>query len=288
MQFRTSAIMKLLLVSGFACLISPVLRAQANPGDPLFCDPNEGVTFLIVNGGSGIFTVNSDCYGGNPANDVNPSSIPTSQGGTITRIGTSLNYTYTPPTSKFTGIDTFPFSVTTVCNRIGGTGSAGGTSCPGGPANFTVSLNVLPATVSITLSGTSPQALTIPAGSVSGCSAVGNAGNGPAPGAVYGCTTALIQGGGGVNPSHGTLTPSGNTLVYTPNGSFIGFDTFTVQVQGVNDDGTTALNSGNVTVTVGAVSIPAVGTFGMLLLFSFLLIFGARLAKRHSATANRH
>ena len=32
-----------------------------NHGDPLFCQPNEGTTFLITNGG-GVFTVNSDCY----------------------------------------------------------------------------------------------------------------------------------------------------------------------------------------------------------------------------------
>jgi hypothetical protein len=149
-------------------------------------------------------------------------------------------------------------------------------------------LNVLPATISVQPNGASPVPIPIPAGSVTNCSTGGSPANGPAPGTTYGCTTTVIHGGGAgsVNPLHGALATSGSTITYTPNGSFTGFDTFTVQVQGVNTDGTTALNSGNITVTVGQ-TVPALGTFGMLLLCSLLLVFGARFALKHSAAQSR-
>jgi hypothetical protein len=34
-----------------------------NPGDPLFCQPQEGTTYIINNSGSGTFTADPDCYG---------------------------------------------------------------------------------------------------------------------------------------------------------------------------------------------------------------------------------
>jgi hypothetical protein len=268
MNFRTSIGVTLATVAGLACLTAPQARAQANPGDPLFCDPNEGVTFLIVNGASGIFTVNSDCYGGNPSLDTQ-TTITTSQGGVLTKgAGTSLNYTYTPPTPGFTGLDTFSINVTTVCNRNpGGAGSAGGTTCPGGPATLSVTLNVLPSTSSFTTSQSTGLTIPIPPGSVSNCTAnPGNSGTGPIPGAVLGCTTGVVHGVG-VNPSHGTLSTSGSTIVYTPAAGFQGVDTFTYQVQGVNTDGNTSLNSGNVTanVTVGFPGTPIPPTWSLVL-----------------------
>lgn len=266
MNFRIPVSLTIAAI-GLVCLTAPQARAQANPGDPLFCDPNEGIAYLIVNGGSGVFTVNGDCYGGNPALDVQ-TTIATGQGGTLTKVGASLNYTYTPPNPTFTGQDTFSINVTTVCNRVGGTGSAGGADCPGGPATLNLILNVIPATASFSTPINTPLTLPIPSGSISGCSAVGNSGNGPAVGAVYGCTTAVIHGAG-TNPAHGTLSVSGNTIVYTPTGVFNGIDTFTYQVQGVNDDGNTSLNSGNVTaqVTVGFVpSTPIPPTWILMLL----------------------
>lgn len=268
-------------------LFATSLRAQSNPGDPLFCDPNEGVTFLIVNGGTGVFTVNSDCFGNNlAANNTNPSVIATSQGGTLTRNGTasSGNYIYTPPTPTFTGLDTFPFTVTTDCDRNGFPAGIS-TTCPGGPFTYTVTLNVLPATMTLQLSGPSvPITIPVPAGSVSGCTnpPAGNSGTGPTATDVVGCTTALIKGVG-VNPSNGTIAVSGNTLLYTPGGSFNG-DTFTIQVQGINTDGSRSLNSGNVTVIISPPpTVPTLGTWCMALLAGLLLFFGFKAASRRTA-----
>jgi len=224
-----------------AATISP------NPGDPLFCQPQEGVAYLIVNGGSGVFTANPDCYNNNTNNDT-ALSITTSQNGTLTGTVTSsaINYVYTPPTAGFTGLDTFSIPVTTVWNSAGGTGSAGGTARPGGPATLTVTLNVLPASVALVALG--PTLVAVPAGSISSCSAPGNASEGPAAGAVVGCVTGIVRGS--VAPSHGTLTTSGNTLLYTPATAYNGTDTFTYQAVGVNTDGSNALNSGDITVNV--------------------------------------
>jgi hypothetical protein len=46
------------------------------------------------------------------------------------------------------------------------------------------------------------------------------------------------------------VSNSGNALRYTPTAGYTGPDAFTYQVFGVNTDGTTNLNSGNVTVQV--------------------------------------
>jgi hypothetical protein len=237
-----------------ACIFAPHVHAfviptgpNPNPGDPLFCQPQEGTTFLIVNGGSGVFTADPDCYNNNANNDTSL-SITTTQGGSLagTRTPSAINYVYTPPTPGFTGLDTFSIPVTTVWNAAGGTGSAGGTARNGGPATLIVTLNVLPA--SVTLAATGPTLVAVPAGSVSSCTAVGNAGLGPAAGAVVGCVTGITRGS--VSPAHGALTTSGNTYLYTPAAGYSGADTFTYQAYGVNTDGNTALNSGEITVNV--------------------------------------
>jgi hypothetical protein len=221
-----------------------------NPGDPLFCQPQEGVGFLIVNGGAGVFTANSDCYNNNTNNDTTL-SISTTQGGTLTgtRTASSINYIYAPPTPGFTGTDTFNIPVTTAWNSAGGTGSAGGTARPGGPTTFTVTLNVLPATTTLSVIAGKATPVPIPAGSISGCTNLGNPGQGPPPGAVTGCVKGVIAGS--VAPAHGTLRSAGaGALTYTSTAGFVGTDTFTYQAVGANTDGTFALNSGNVTVQV--------------------------------------
>ncbi|HMK81339.1 MAG TPA: Ig-like domain-containing protein, partial [Xanthobacteraceae bacterium] len=237
-------------------------RAASNPGDPLFCQPNEGNTFLIVNGGGGIFTVDPDCYNSNigtpPSNTPPGPTITTSQGGTLT-LSISLqggNYTYTPPTPNFVGLDTFQIAVTTTWNGTGGPGSANGTflTRPGGADTETITLNVLPATVTLQALKNTPMLLPIPAGSVSGCGAQGNPGVGPASSVISGCVTAIGLGPFGIpgseNSAHGSLAVSGNTIRYTPNAGFFGIDTFTYDAFGKNTDGNTALDSGAVSVTM--------------------------------------
>jgi len=240
------------------CVVAPNIARANNPGDPLFCQPQEGTTFLIVNGGSGVFTVDPDCYNNNINNDVT-TSITTGQGGTLTltRTATAGNYVYTPPTPGFTGLDMFSIPVTTVWNGAGGTGSAGGTVRPGGATTLNITLNVIPASTTLAATEGTPVLLPVPAGSVSGCSAPGNFLTGPAAGAIVGCITGIIAGG--TNPAHGTLTASGNTLRYTPAANYTGTDTFTYEAVGVNTDGSNALESGPVTVTV-TVSAPVLFT----------------------------
>ena len=266
-----------------ACLgTANLVYGQANPGDPLFCQPQEGIVYLIVNGGAGVFTSNMDCYGNNLANDTD-TTIATSQGGTMTKTAGTGNYTYTPPTPGFTGLDTFPIHVTTVWNSAGGTGSAGGTSYPGGPATFTITLNVIPATTTLSASGTT--LVPVPAGSISGCSAAGNPSAGPVAGAVFGCITGVTLGG--LSPSHGTLTVVGNTLKYQPTAGYSGPDTFTYNAEGVNNDGNTALLSGPVTVQVtapaGTTAVPTLGAWGLFILAGALLLFGLRGLTRQTA-----
>jgi hypothetical protein len=270
---RLAQIASTALLLALVCVIAPnVARAippSANPGDPLFCQPQEGTTFLIVNGGSGIFTVDGDCFNNNYANDTQ-NSITTTQGGTLTKSGGTGNYVYTPPTPNFTGLDTFQMSVTTVWNSAGGTGSAGGTVAPvsgigGGPATLTITLNVIPATTSFTVAANIAVPIPVPAGSVSGCSAAGNPGKGPVAGAVYGCTTAIAPAS---SPAHGTLTASGNGILYTPTAGYVGTDTFTYEAFGVNNDGSTSLDSGPVTVIFNLLpaGTPLPPTWSLLLL----------------------
>ena len=238
-----------LLFMVFALASSSFASGATNPGDPLFCQPNEGTTFLIVNGGSGIFTVDADCFGNNLNNNT-ALSITTSQGGTLTSTD-HANYTYTPPTSTFTGLDTFSIPVTTVWNSAGGTGSAGGTSQPGGAATLTITLNVLSAAVTLPVNGPTP--VPVPAGGVSSCTTPGNPGHGPAATDVVGCVTGItIAGGSTISTLNGTLTKSGATYLYTPNAKFTGKEVFAYQALGTNTDGVSSLDSGNVTVMVSS------------------------------------
>jgi hypothetical protein len=252
--------------------------AVTNLGDPLFCQPQEGTTYLIVNGGAGVFTADADCYGNNLAN-ITATSIATTQGGLLTLTPGTGNYTYAPPTPNFTGLDTFQITVTTVWNSAGGTGSAGGTSRPGGPATLTVTLNVLPATMTLFAPANVTSLVPVPMGAVTGCSPVGNPGQGPLPGVVYGCVTAVVRGA--VAPSNGTLVRSGNTLAYTPNGQTFVRDTFSIQVLGVNNDGSTALNSGEITVTTTNVPPPTPAPSTVILVFLGLAAVGAVHAMRN-------
>ncbi len=226
--------------------VSTLGYAANNPGDPLFCQPQEGTAFLIVNGGTGVFTADADCYNNNYANDTD-TVITTSHGGSMTRTPGTGNYTYTPPTASFTGLDTFSIHVTTVWNSAGGTGSAGGSARPGGPATLTITLNVIPATTTLSATAGTGTLVPVPAGAVTSCSGPGNAATGPVAGAVYGCITAISKGT--ANPSHGTVAVSGNTLQYTPNAAYSGTDSFTYDANGLNNDGSRSLDSGPVTVS---------------------------------------
>jgi hypothetical protein len=267
-----------------ASLLGAILVAAGNvafaqnPGEPLYCQPQEGVTYLIVNGGTGVFTVDPDCYAENLANNVT-NTITTGQGGTLTRSAGTGNYIYTPPSPTFVGLDTFSIPVTTVWNAAGGTGSAGGSGSPGGAVTLSITLNVIPATATLSVQSVGAIPIPVPAGSVTGCSASGNPGNGPVSGAVFGCITGIKKGS--IAPSHGTLTVSGSGLTYTPNGSFAGTDTFSYQAVGVNNDGASRLDSGDVVVQVTQPApAPALGTWGMLLLCAGLLAAGMKSATR--------
>jgi hypothetical protein len=248
----------ILPMAALIAAMASTASAQANPGDPLYCRPNEGVQFLIVNGGAGVFTVNSDCYSNNINNDTT-TSIATGQGGTLTltRASGNGNYTYTPPTPTFVGLDTFSIPVTTVWNAAGGVGSAGGSASPGGPATLNITLNVIPSTTTLAVPGVATL-VPVPAGSIGGCTVGGNSSLGPAPGAQYGCITGVKRGG--TAPGHGTLSTSGNTILYTPAAGYSGPDTFSYQAEGVNADGSTALNSGNVTVQVTTIAVLTITT----------------------------
>lgn len=282
---RFSAIFAGVLVAGLG---NVALAVGANPGDPLFCQPNEGNTFLILNGGVGVFSVDADCFGNNLANNTATTTIPTSQGGTLTFSSntSSSNYIYTPPTPGFTGTDTFSFHVTTSWNSAGGTG-AGSAARPGLPITETVTLNVIPATTTLQVAGATP--VPVPAGSVTGCGAQGNPGQGPPAGAIPGCITAAIRGPFGgpptVAPSHGTLSVSGNTVLYTPAAGYSGPDTFTYEAAGINTDGSEALESGDITVTVTVTNlgVPTLGTTGLLLLTGLLGLFGFLILARRTA-----
>jgi hypothetical protein len=237
-----------------------------NPGDPLYCGPNEGVSFLIVNGGAGVFTADSDCYTGSSATSVPPPlSITTGQGGTLTRTTSNRNYTYTPPAPTFTGLDTFSIAVTTSWNVVGGPGSASGTHTSNGtkgPDTVNITLNVLSATTILQVAGAA-KLVPIPAGSITGCGAQGNSSQGPPASAVGGCTTAVGLGPNRspstATTSHGSVSNSGTTVRYTPTAGYTGADTFTYQVFGVNTDGVNSLNSGNATMQV-TVNAPLVIT----------------------------
>jgi len=267
----------LLAASGFLAYNVAYAGPNPNPGDPLFCQPNEGTTFLIVNGGAGVFTVDADCFNNNIANNT-ALTIATGMGGTLTGTNTasSTNYFYTPPSPTFTGLDTFSINVTTVWNGAGGPGSVGGSSGPGSTATLNITLNVIPSTTTLNVPYGVTTAVPVPAGSVTGCGAQGNAGLGPPAGTITGCVTGIVKSFAieTIVPSHGTLTVSGNTLQYAPNAGYSGPDTFTYQAVGINTDGPNSLDSGDVTV---AVTVPVSTTpvpSSILLMFVGLAVTG--------------
>ncbi len=280
----------LLKAALLAAMVSTASAQSPNRGDPLFCQPQEGTTFLIVNGGSGVFSVDQDCYNNNVNNDTTLSII-TGMGGSLagTRAGSAINYVYTPPSTNFTGLDTFSIPVTTVWNAAGGTGSAGGSASPGGAATLAITLNVLPATTTLAVPGAATM-VPVPPGAVTNCSvSAGSPGQGPPAGVILGCVKGISAGT--LAPSHGTLSTAGaGQLRYTPNAGYTGPDTFQYQALGINTDGTFALNSGDVTVTVTVTAAPVIptatpslGAWGMVLLCSLLLLFGTRALARSTA-----
>src|ERR1035437_6856058 len=194
------------------------MSATANPGDPLYCQPNEGATFLIVNGNTGVFTTNSDCY--SPFANVNNNNVtiqPTH--GTLTSDGAG-NYVYVTTDPNYTGLDTFSVHVDT---------STGYTS--GGPGDFgegagTVPLafNVLPSSLPPLTAADGPRGrIPIPARSGT-----------PWPAAVGVGAGGIV---GSIQPAHGTLIFSGLNATYTPASGFSGTDTFTIRAQGKDNNG---------------------------------------------------
>ena len=257
---------------------------------------------MITNSGSSVWTVDPDCFGNFspsvPAQATSQLTIATSQGGTLngTVTPSGINYIYTPPSPNFVGVDTFNYTVTTEWNGAGGSGSGGpgNNTRPGGPYTFTgiyaIHLNVIPAVTKIGMNSLGvPIPVPVPPGNITGCGNFGSPGLGPPANAVLGCTTAVSdlppQGVPlSVQPLHGTLTRTGPTgLMYTPAPGYIGPDTFTYFVLGVNTDGRTALSTDQVTANI-IIAAPALGTWGMIILAAALMLFGVffGLRQRHS------
>jgi len=158
---------------------------------------------------------------------------------------------------------------------------------------MTITLNVIPATMPMNVMSGAPTLVPIPTGSVSGCGAQGSSGQGPPPGTINGCVTAVSRISplgtvASLAPTRGTLTNSGNTLLYTPSSpAFSGTDKFTVFVEGVNTDGQMALSTDEVLVTVtvspNLAYVPTLGTVGMIILAIGLSLLGMKQIRRHAA-----
>ena len=263
--------------------VASCLRAAPKPGDPLYCAPNEGAAAIILNGNVGIFTVNTDCYAGSAVTAALNQIVTQPAQGTLTNQGVAggnAQYLYTLTNPSFTGTDTFTIHVTTSTN-----GSAGGPGgFAGGAGNVVITLNVIPATVQLSTAVSTSILVPIPAGSITGCPvAPVNGGGGPPAGTIYGCITSVTAGA--TAPAHGVLQVVGSTIRYVPTAGFSGTDTFTYEAHGIDDDATTALESGEVTVTVtvgnAAVPTPALTTWGMVILGAALLLFGMKAAGRY-------
>ena len=232
------------------------MSATRNPGDPLYCQPNEGATFLIVNGTTGVFTTDSDCY--SPTSNVNNNNVtvpPTN--GTLTSDGTG-NYVYTTTSPTYTGLDTFSVHVDTSTGYTsGGPGDFGG-----GPGTVVVTLNVLPSTMTATVAANSFVQIPIPPGSVTPCPA------------TYGCVT----GGriGAIHAAHGFVTFNGMTISYAPFTGYSGTDTISFQAVGRDNYGANQLNSTDivVSVTITPAAVPTLGNWALLALASLLLLTG--------------
>jgi hypothetical protein len=253
------------LVSGIQAGPGPV-RTQ-NPGEPLYCQPNETATFLIVDGTTGIFTTAGDCYTGSDVANNNIVTAPTQ--GTFASDGAG-DYVYTTTNPAYTGLDTFQVHVDQSSNPVsGGPGAFGGT-----PGTVTVTLNVLPSSLGpFTTTANTPVQIPVPPGSVSPCPA------------TFGCVSGAKAGS--VAPTLGTLSFAGLNVTYTPRNGSSGTDNFTIQALGADNDGNTALNSGNIQVQVvisspGPVPTPALSTWGMLAAAGGLVAIGSRAIRRNS------
>ncbi|HEX5617343.1 MAG TPA: Ig-like domain-containing protein, partial [Solirubrobacteraceae bacterium] len=141
--------------------------------------------------------------------------------GTLSGTAPSLTYT---PAANFTGTDSFTFTVTDADGAVD-TGTVSITVAP---------LNDPPvaADQSLTTPEDTPRALTLTGSDIDGDALTFTA----------------------AAPSHGTLSGSGATLVYTPAANFNGTDSFTFVV----DDGHGGTDTGTVTITVTAVNDPPV------------------------------
>jgi hypothetical protein len=250
-----------------------------SPGDPLYCQPDEGAQFLTLNNNQGFFWVGEDCL----ANSI----VTPPTHGTLTSLGLDgygeTVYAYAPSPANYTGTDTFTVSVESSENfSAGGPGDFGG-----GSGNVVITLNVLPSTpIAVRALFNTPVTITVPAGSLSGCPpAPVNGGYGPPATTVYGCVTAAVPGS--VSPSHGTLNCAETSLscTYTlTDANFSGVDTFTVQAAGIDDYSVTALRSSDITVNATAPpTAPTLGTWGLLLSALLLGGVGCQAIRRRAA-----
>ncbi|MGA2115649.1 MAG: IPTL-CTERM sorting domain-containing protein [Bryobacteraceae bacterium] len=262
----SARIIALSLLSGALFIPSLALATTPNPGEPLYCQPNEGATFLIVNGNTGVFTTGTDCY--SPTSHVSNNNIVTQPThGTLTSDGAG-NYLYTTTPANYTGLDTFQVHVDrSVSYTSGGPGDFSE-----GAGTVTVTFNVLPS--SLPALTAAPFNIAVPPGAVSPCPA------------TFGCvTTAMV---GSVSPSHGTLSFSGLVGTYTPRGGYSGADSFTIQALGANNDGSTALDSGDISVQITVPStsspapVPTLGTWGMVALAGILALAGWSAVRKHA------
>lgn len=261
----------LVFLVGALFIPHPAISATRNPGDPLYCQPDEGATFLIVNGTTGVFTTYNNCY--SPSSNVNNNNIvsqPTH--GTLTSDGAG-NYVYATTDPNYTGLDTFSVHVDrSISYTTGGPGDFAE-----GPGTIPLTFNILPSSLpAVTTQPHTAVQIAVPAGSVTPC-----------PG-TFGCVTGGVVGS--IHPAHGTLVFSGLTGTYTPAAGFSGTDTFTIQARGRNNDGANALNSGDISVSVTVTapaptveSVPALGTWGMIALAGLLVLAGCTWSRTRVA-----
>jgi hypothetical protein len=305
-QFRRRCPLVLGLVLAAGLFLAAPAAVANNGGDPLFCQPQEGVSYLITNSGSDVWTVDPDCFNnfnpGVPATLTSQTPITTTQGGTLTLNVTPSggNYTYTPPSPGFTGVDSFDLTVTTEWNGAGGSGSGPANNAHDnqGPYTFTgiyaIQLNVLPAVTTMLGANGETVNVPVPAGSITGCQAnQGNPGAGPPAGIVNGCVTMVSdvppQGAPlSTQPLHGTLIRSGPTgLQYKANAGYVGPDSFTYYALGVNTDTTNptlpSLASGQITMNVHVADpVPTLSSWAIALTMAGLLATGVWMLRRRS------